>query len=77
LPQILKFTFFIDASDHKACEPKDFLEVSSHFFDDNSPCLPSCLETDYFPTITQGNIEVGAIKRYFKMVGGEDFGKPE
>jgi len=27
--------------------------------------------------VTQGSIDFGAIRRYFKLVGGEDFGTPE
>ena len=67
----------LDETGDRACEPKDFLDVTSYFFNDDTPCLPACLSTDYIPAVTHGNIEVGAIRRYFRLVGGEDFGIPE
>ncbi len=70
-------SFLSDETSNRACEPKDFQDVSSFFFNDDTPCLPACLTTDYIPSVTHGNIEVGAIKRYFQLVGGQDFGIPE
>jgi len=76
---VFQFLVFLDNTDEKACHPEQISAVSSYFKHENEnlSCSTSCLYTDYAASLTSGNIDIGAIKRYFKIVGREDFGIPE
>jgi len=67
----------LDDTYENACHPEEISEVSSYFKGEGYNCSTSCLYTDYAASVTTGTVDIGAIKRYFKIVGREDFGIPE